>query len=523
MRAPALGQRLLLGLLFLKEAMAQIAQATDYTDRDFDSLRLRLQTLVRSVFPEWTDFNVANFGNILLELFAFVGDLLIFYQDNQARESRIVTATQRKNLIALTKLLGFRPTGARPATADVVFTLAAVPTADVLLRAGTKVRTLSVTEPVVFQLLADVVISQGATPPTATASVEHSESQETLFSSTGLPNQEVTLAVAPFLDGSASVSAGNGAFTEVTNFLGSTATDKHFTVVVDQNEKATVRFGNGTNGVVPSGTITIAYKTGGGAKGNVNAGTLTKLEGAVTDDNGAPVTVSVTNPGPASGGSDRQTIAQIKVLAPESIRVLNRTVSREDFEINARRLSELARALMLTSNEDAGIPENTGILYVIPRGGGSPSQALKDAVHNQVTVVFPSTLTFQVSVQDPTYLPIAVSATVFFRQGFNAATVRAAIRKALADFFAVSLADGTQNPNVDFGFNQKDDIGNPVGEIAFSDIFNVVRDVPGVRKIGDGPEDFLLNGVRGDVPINVREFPMLGQVTLLDGVTGTSQ
>src|SRR5574341_105908 len=115
--------------------MALLAQATDYTDKDFDSLRLRLQNLVRSVFPEWTDFNVASFGNLLLELYAFVGDVLGFYQDNQARESRIATATQRKNLIALTKLLGFRPAGARAATADVTFTLAATPAAPVTIRA----------------------------------------------------------------------------------------------------------------------------------------------------------------------------------------------------------------------------------------------------------------------------------------------------------------------------------------------------------------------------------------------------
>ena len=97
--------------------MALLAQATDYTDKDFDSLRLRLQNLVRSVFPEWTDFNVASFGNLLVELYAFVGDVIGFYQDNQARESRIATATQRKNLIALTKLLGFRPAVAARACA----------------------------------------------------------------------------------------------------------------------------------------------------------------------------------------------------------------------------------------------------------------------------------------------------------------------------------------------------------------------------------------------------------------------
>jgi len=89
--------------------MGLLAQATDYTDKDFDSLRLRLQSLVGSVFPDWTDFNVANFGNILLEMYAFVGDVLGFYQDNQARESRLLTATQRKNLIGLRTALTARP------------------------------------------------------------------------------------------------------------------------------------------------------------------------------------------------------------------------------------------------------------------------------------------------------------------------------------------------------------------------------------------------------------------------------
>src|SRR5215510_14481044 len=130
--------------------MGLLAQAKDYTDKDFDSLRLRLQSLVRSVFPDWTDFNIANFGNILLELYAFVLDVLVVYQDNQARESLLRTATQRRNLIALCKLLGFRPAGARAATVEGVFTLADPPSADVVVPQGTQVRTTSVAEPVVF-------------------------------------------------------------------------------------------------------------------------------------------------------------------------------------------------------------------------------------------------------------------------------------------------------------------------------------------------------------------------------------
>lgn len=497
--------------------MGLLAQAKDYTDKDFDSLRLRLQSLVRSMFPDWTDFNVASFGTILLELYAFVLDVLVVYQDNQARESRLLTATQRKNLIALCKLLGFRPAGARAATVEESFTVAVPPIANVVLPQGTRVRTASVTEPIVFQLLGDVVIAAGAAPAIATGTLEHSAPQDELFASNGLPNQEVILPATPYLDGSAQVNAGNGDYIEAPNLLASTASDRHFIVVVDQADRATVRFGNGINGAIPSGTITVRYKIGGGAVGNVNAGMLTKLEGSFADVEGNPVSIAATNPKPASGGTDRQSFAQIQALAPESIRVLSRTVSREDYEVNARRLPEVARALMLTSNEDPGIAENTGILFVIPRGGGIPSQELKDAVKRQVTVVFPNTLTFQVAVQDPVYLPVDIQATIFLRQGANAKVVRAAIAKALADFFAVTLPDGTPNLQVDFGWSTKDADGNPAGEVAVSDVFNVVRDVAGVRKIGDGLDDFLINGAPGDLVLGTREFPVLGRVDLLNG------
>ena len=95
--------------------MALLPPNLDYTDKDFDALRERLMLLVRSVFPDWSDFSVASFGNLLLEMFAFVGDVLGFYLDAQSRESRLATATQRRNVIALARMLGFTLQGARAA------------------------------------------------------------------------------------------------------------------------------------------------------------------------------------------------------------------------------------------------------------------------------------------------------------------------------------------------------------------------------------------------------------------------
>jgi hypothetical protein len=133
--------------------VALLPPSVDYTSKDFDALRVRLMALLQSVFPDWSDFSVASFGNLLLEMYAFVGDVVTFYLDTQARESRLVTATQRRNVIALARMLGYKLYGARAATAEVTFTLARSPSAQVTIPAGSTIRTQEVTEPIRFQLL----------------------------------------------------------------------------------------------------------------------------------------------------------------------------------------------------------------------------------------------------------------------------------------------------------------------------------------------------------------------------------
>ena len=84
----------------------------------------------------------------------------------------------------------------------------------------------------------------------------------------------------------------------------------------------------------------------------------------------------------------------------------------------------------------------------------------------------------------------------------------------------LELYAGEPNPLVDFGFNVKDSEGNAVGEVAWSDVFNVIRDTLGVRKMGDARLDLTLNGLPADVKLGVREFPVLRSVVLRNGDTG---
>lgn len=481
----------------------------DYTDRDFESARRRLFDLVRSARPEWAEETVANVGNLLVELGAHVIDVLSFVADSAAAEAFTATAQRRESMIAHGRAVGYELATAAAATALIRFTLDAPATAAVTIPAGTVIRTVGRVSVIRFRLLADVVIGIGEIVGEGTAenSTRHSKST----AASGLPWLDVHLDQAPYIDGSIEVeSTGDGGFEQRASLLSSGASDRHFSVAVDSRDRATVRFGDGVSGKRPTGTITIGYSTGGGAAGNVEAGSLTALESTITDAEGRTVRISATNPAAASGGSDRETVALARVQIPESVRAAgSRCITRDDYQINARAVPGVARALMVTSNEDPAAAENAGLIFVVPDGGGVASEALRASVLEMVTVTRPGPPTFAVEVLSAIYREISVSVRATFSE--PGAVVAARIRAVLTAWFALLDTAGAPNANVGFGL----DLG---GLLAWSDVFNAVRDTAGVKRIQ--PFDLRLQGAAADVALLGREFPVLGAVEVIDAQSG---
>lgn len=504
--------------------MAILPANLDYTTKDFASIRRRVFRLIRTVFPSWTNEDVIDFGNLLVEAFAFNTDILTFYQDNQAKESRWSTAQLRKNILAHAKLIGFRARGAGAATTTLTFTFPTALAAAVTIERGRKVRTAKVRDAVTFQFLEELTVATGAT--TATATVEHSEYQQDVFESNGTAGQRFTLARAPFLEDSATITAGDGEYEIVDNFVSSTGTDRHVTFTVNENDVATFVFGDGRSGKIPIGTVTFDYKTGGGVAGRLEAGALTRLDGVVMDANGTVLRPTVTS-AETTGGNDRQGVEAIRQLAPLSLRTLTRAVARDDFENGALAVTGVARALHLTRSEDASVGVNSGVLYVVPDDYGTASGALLTSVRAQFFVVsgyptppLPALSTFNLLVVSAVYLDVNWQVKVFKRKGKTGAQVKAAITAAIDAYFALDNADGSKNTLIDFGYYVQDVDGQPTGSLPFSDLYNLVRDASGVAKIGDGDADFLVNGERRDVDILPRQFPKKGTVLIVDGDTG---
>lgn len=92
-----------------------------YLNKSFVDFKGDLITFIKNYYPTtWTDFNEANPGMIMLELAAYVGDVLSFYVDNQFKENLLAYAEQEGNVISIAQALGYKPKTIVPATAEVL-------------------------------------------------------------------------------------------------------------------------------------------------------------------------------------------------------------------------------------------------------------------------------------------------------------------------------------------------------------------------------------------------------------------
>ena len=88
----------------------------NYLNKDFTSIKSSLVEYAKTYFPNtYKDFNETSPGMMLLELSAYVGDVLGFYIDQQYREMLLPLAEERRNLINISKSYGYKTKAISPA------------------------------------------------------------------------------------------------------------------------------------------------------------------------------------------------------------------------------------------------------------------------------------------------------------------------------------------------------------------------------------------------------------------------
>ncbi|MFD9460407.1 putative baseplate assembly protein [Streptomyces sp. NPDC060027] len=142
----------------------------------------------------------------------------------------------------------------------------------------------------------------------------------------------------------ADTDGGTDAWTPRRDLLASGPRDRHVVGETDDQGQLNLRFGDGRNGTAPppGQNLLASYRTGHGRAGNVGSEAINRIASRSTL---LDAVVRVRNPLPATGGTDPEPVAQVRLAAPrEPLRKLLRAVTAEDYQTLAARHPGVQRA-----------------------------------------------------------------------------------------------------------------------------------------------------------------------------------
>ncbi len=87
-----------------------------YLNKDFSAFRDNLIEYAKTYFPKtYSDFNESSPGMMFIEMAAYLGDVLSYYTDDSLKESMMLYAEDKSNVLALAQYLGYKPKVTSPA------------------------------------------------------------------------------------------------------------------------------------------------------------------------------------------------------------------------------------------------------------------------------------------------------------------------------------------------------------------------------------------------------------------------
>ena len=87
-----------------------------YLNKDFSKFRENLIEYAKTYFPKtYSDFNESSPGMMFIEMASYVGDVLSYYTDDTLKESLMLYAEDKENVLALAQYLGYKPKVSSPA------------------------------------------------------------------------------------------------------------------------------------------------------------------------------------------------------------------------------------------------------------------------------------------------------------------------------------------------------------------------------------------------------------------------
>lgn len=360
-------------------------------DRNFDDLYAEAIAHMRAVCPEWRgDLSPGDPSAVLLDIFAYLTEVML-YRVNRLPE---------KAYVELLRLVGIRREPPAAAMTLLELRTAGPATSSVRIPRGTRVSVEGdrSSREISFVLVDDAVIQGGPGSSGLTRVLAMAcdlVPGELVGVTSGNAGQKVRVARAPIitppplrLDESqlflgrelvVGVEAGAGEadvlpfeiegkrfrrFYETDHFsTDSQGWPRVFRVdrlagEIEFPPEALLDDSARSAGIPPVGReIRVWYARGGGSSGNVAAGSLSRLVDPIAG-------ISVTNPEPARGGRDEESLAAVMRRAPEELGHRDRAVTASDYEKLALRASPAVCRVYVDTPADHYAEDRPGTVEV---------------------------------------------------------------------------------------------------------------------------------------------------------------
>ncbi len=364
-------------------AINEIPVTIDYTSRDYEALREELVARIKERIPEWNGADNSDFGVVLAEAFAYLGDVANYYIDRVANESFLSTATQRESILAIAETYGYIPSGYKNALVDVTFynNSGSAVTIPAETRVSGEVISNDTVDTVVFTTTESIVVPPFANQARGEATVLAYQGELNtveandvygvlLGTSDAEPSQSFVIEEFPVVTNSVEIYVQGGTawkkWERVSHLIDFSANDAVFTTRLTADNEVIVLFGDGISGAIPTyqSAIRAKFIVGGGISGNIPSGTLIDIarvpglsQTQVSALNGV---IDVGNTKGAYGGNEPESNEAIRIAAPLYLRTQSRAVTLDDFENLALSVENCGKA------KAVGTSATAVTLYVAP-------------------------------------------------------------------------------------------------------------------------------------------------------------
>ena len=236
--------------------------------------------------------------------------------------------------------------------------------------------------------------------------------------------------------------------------------DHNFVVETEDDGSATLRFGDGILGALPTAGFSATYRIGNGGAGHVGAEAMAHV---VTSLAGIQ---NVRNPLSSQGGLDPESNNQVRLYAPQAFRTQQRAVTAQDYADAAGRHPQVEKAeatLRFTGTW------HTMFVTVQRRGGLPVDDAFRADLRNFLEPL--RMAGFDLEIEAPIFVALDIGFTVQVAPGY----FRSDIEEALLEVFSNRDLPGGRR-----GFFHPDNFtfGQPV---YLSRIVAAAMQVPGVQ------------------------------------------